>query len=267
MDMEGVGLMMLWVLILGVMGCGAIGAAIGARVIRGSGKVATEEHQVCDFKSVTFATLGELIIEPGEEEGLRIEAEDNLLPYFETEIQAGELLIRQALAVTLQPTRPVKFYLRIKTLEALAVSGNGSAVAERLTTAQFAVRLAGSGDLMLGQLEAESLRAQLSGTGSLHISELRAAQLEAQLTGAGSAQLAGEVLSQTLSLRGAGDYRAAMVRSGTAVVTLSGSGAVQIHAIEKLEVHLTGNGTVVYTGAPTVVSHITGLGQVYARKS
>ena len=267
--MERPGLMLMLALILGcgAMGCSALSGALGARVIRGSGNVAAEEHEVRDFTSVTFATIGQLLIEQGEEEGLRIEAEDNLLPYFESEIHNGELIIREAGNVTLQPTQPVRFHLRVRTLEGLAVTGSGSASAARLAAETFSAQLTGSGDLTLGQLAAVNVRAQLSGSGAMEIAALTATQLDAQLTGAGAMQFAGEVRSQQLTLSGSGDYRAAALHSHTADVVLTGSGAVQLHVAEKLSARLTGSGSILYTGAPMVESQITGSGWIKPRES
>ena len=43
------------------------------------------------------------------------------LPDFETEIYGSELRIRQSLPAPLRPTRPVRFFLQVKSLEGLTV--------------------------------------------------------------------------------------------------------------------------------------------------
>ena len=43
---------------------------------------------------VNLATIGHLTIELGDTESLRIEAEDNLMEYIETDVRSGKLRIR-----------------------------------------------------------------------------------------------------------------------------------------------------------------------------
>ena len=57
--------------------------------VRGSGRVAEEERPVSGITGVKLATFGDLTIEVGDEEELRIQAEENLIPYFETEMRNG----------------------------------------------------------------------------------------------------------------------------------------------------------------------------------
>ncbi len=117
--MEGSGVIMALLLLAGLSATGYTVAR--TRGVRGSGRLQVEEHEVRNCHSVTFAAIGQLILEENAEEGLRIEAEDNLLPYFETEIYGSELRIRQSLPAPLRPTRPVRFFLQVKSLEGLTV--------------------------------------------------------------------------------------------------------------------------------------------------
>ena len=61
--------------------------------IRGSGNVVEETREVSGVSGVQLATIGDMVIELGDKESLRIEAEDNLLEYFETEVRNGKLII------------------------------------------------------------------------------------------------------------------------------------------------------------------------------
>jgi hypothetical protein len=55
--------------------------------VRGSGNVVEETREVSGVSGVELATLGTLHVEIGESESLRIEAEDNLLEYIETDVR------------------------------------------------------------------------------------------------------------------------------------------------------------------------------------
>ena len=77
------------VFLLSSLGCFCCGINFGGpRVawpwgLRGSGRMAEEERPVSGIIGVDLATFGDLTIEVGEQEGLSIEAEDNLIPYCE----------------------------------------------------------------------------------------------------------------------------------------------------------------------------------------
>jgi hypothetical protein len=94
--------------VLSTLGCVCGGIGFGG--VRGSGRVEEEERLVRGFTGVELATFGDLDIRLGDEEGLRIEAEDNLLPYFETEVRNGILKISSRPGVTLRNRRAVNFY-------------------------------------------------------------------------------------------------------------------------------------------------------------
>ena len=97
------------------LGCICCGIDFGAArfgwpgAVRGSGRVVQEERPVSNVNAVRLATFGDLTIELGEEEELRIEAEENLIPYFETRVQNGTLIISQRPNLRLVSYKPVNF--------------------------------------------------------------------------------------------------------------------------------------------------------------
>ena len=68
------------VMALSILAC-QVGGLTG---VRGSGSIIEEGREVGDFTGVALAGVGDLTIEVGERESLRIKAEDNLMPYLET---------------------------------------------------------------------------------------------------------------------------------------------------------------------------------------
>ena len=115
---------------------------------RGSGNVVEETRPVSGVKGVDLATIGDVIIEIGDEESLRIEAEDNLMKFFETEVRSGTLRIStNPRSVNLRPTQPVRFFLTVKELEEVTISGSGDIQVPDLEADRFSVDIGGSGDV------------------------------------------------------------------------------------------------------------------------
>lgn len=251
--------------------------------VRGSGRVAEEERQVSGITGVELATSGDLTIEVGEGEEFRVEAEENLIPYFETEMRDGTLVIKQRQNVRIVSRRPVNFYLRVKELESIDITGSGNVSAPNLDAERFSATLSGSGDLRMEDLEAgqvrvrlngsggmrmntmdaETLNVRITGSGDMDMGDLNADTLEVNLTGSGKLDIAGgQVDRQEITINGSGDYSAGNLSSSVADVQLTGSGSATIHVEEHLNATLTGSGDVRYTGSPSVDKSATGSGDV-----
>jgi len=252
-------ILVLGVLVLLVSACGP--------VIRGSGHSVEESREVSGFDRVSLSGLGELIITQGAEESLTIEAEDNLVRYIETEVRSGTLHIDfpdEPRRVNVIPTDPVRFYLTVKQLSGLSMSGAGRIGASSLKVDDVQISISGAGDVDLGSLTAKELDIRVSGAGDIDIDALEADELTLRLSGAGDVDIAGQVKAQQASLSGLGSYGAGDLESQTAKITISGAGGAKVHVTEELDVRISGAGSVKYYGNPTVSKDISGLGKVSA---
>jgi predicted small secreted protein len=255
------------------------------QTVSGSGKLSSETRTVSGFSSVTLAGIGDLYITQGPTELVRIEAEDNLIPYFDTSVVGGTLMIGlkdQYMGITLQPTRPVKFYVTLPKIEAVTLAGSGNIFASQLKTAAFKISLlgsgnistdtltattldlllSGSGNLNLGSVSASQVNSIISGSGDIQVNTLTASKLSSRTTGSGNITLGGEVTDQSAEILGSGAYQAAGLKSATATVNVTGSGNSQVSASSTLNVTILGSGDVAYSGHPTVNASIAGSGKV-----
>lgn len=259
-------------------------SACGLNIVNGSGNVITEASAVSGYTKIIFAVPGELTINQDGSEALSIEAEDNLLPYLRARVENSILYISvEPRATILQPTKPIRFNLSVKTLEALTLAGSGDIYAEKLESQRFALNLTGSGDITLGELAAQSslvanltgsgslkmdslsaasLTLTLSGSGNVDIADLQTANLTTALNGAGTFTVAGKVDSQTTQLNGSGSYCASGLESAHAEISVLGTGDGQVWATETLKVRITGSGDVYYKGKASITQAILGSGDV-----
>lgn len=254
------------ILLVLVVAMGALGCVIGLPgigTVRGSGRVAEEERQVGDFTGVELATFGDLFIELGEQESLRIEAESNLLPYFETEVRNDVLKIKQRSNVRLISRKPVRFYLTVKELDTIVLSGSGGIETPDLKAERFSLTINGSGDLDMGDLEADTFQVRISGSGDVQMREVYAEMIEVDIPGSGQLDIAGgQVEEQDISISGSGNYEARDLESAQAAVHIPGSGSVTIRVQDQLEVTISGSGEVRYAGNPDVDTRVAGSGKI-----
>jgi predicted small secreted protein len=199
--------------------------------VRGSGNVTSEDRPVSGVNGVALRTLGDLTIEVGGQESLRIEAEDNLLQYLETTVSGGVLNIQQAEDIDLRPREAIHYYLTVKSLESIEVASSGNVAAPALTAGGLTVDVTSSGDVELASLEADSLTVRLSSSGGVTIG-------------------GGQVTSQEARLSSSGDYKAGDLRSSSATVGLSSSGSAIIWVTDRLTADLSSSGDLEYYGSP-----------------
>jgi hypothetical protein len=232
-------------------------------VVRGSGRQVQEERAVSDFRGVELATIGTLHIEVGEPESLRIEAEDNLLPYIQTTVRGETLVIEVQSGTSLRPTRPVNYVLTVDNLDSIALSSSGDAEAPDLESKLFTVQVSSSGGLQMGDLACDTFRATVSSSGDVSVGQVNGQRLEAELSSSGDLTVAGGTVDrQEIRISSSGNYSAQNLQSQQADVQLSSSGSATIRVAEQLTARLSSSGNVRYAGNPRTDVTTTSSGNV-----
>lgn len=204
---------------------------IGSETVRGSGNVVEEDRDISGVTGVELATIGLLTIEIGDEESLRIEAEDNLMDHFKTEVRSGTLRIRHADRIRIDNEEPVNFYLTVKSLDSIKISSAGDVVAPDLEADQFSIHIASSGDFEMGDLIADELTIKIESAGDVSIS-------------------GGKVATQSVSIQSSGDYNAEGLESDDADVSINSSGNASIWVNDNLRARLNSSGNLEHRGSP-----------------
>ena len=229
---------------LSILACQVGGIDLGGgRTIRGSGDVVEETRAVSGVSGVELATLGTLHIEVGDTETLRIQAEDNLMEYLETEVRSGSLRIGTLEDFNLRPTEPVNYYLTVVGLDEIGISSSGDIQAPDLDAERFSITISSSGNLEMGTLNASTLEVDISSSGNVDIA-------------------GGQVETQDISNLSSGNYRAEDLESAEADVRLNSSGSATIWVSDHLRANLNSSGDVRYRGNPSVDATTNSSGDV-----
>ncbi len=213
--------------------------------VEGSGNVIAEDRDVSGFDRVSLSGFGKVTLEQGDVESLTVRADDNILPYIETEVKGTTLVLdftRAGQRKSFNPSNGIEFDLVVKDLNRIDISGAGS--------------------VTMDELETQKLVVDLSGAGNLDISSLNADELVVRQSGAGTVIVSGQVKGQDVTHSGVGSYHAAELESETAILEISGAGSITVWVTESLDIDISGLGNVIYYGNPRIIQNITGMGKL-----
>jgi hypothetical protein len=215
--------------------------------IPGSGDIESETRDTGSFEAISIEYPGaEIILRPGEEESIEIEADDNLLPQLSTEVTSGKLTIKNVETdwkAMVNPSSSVKIIITEKDVHEIVLS-------------------APVGDLEVIDLHTDTLKLVLSGGAQIKLNGIQVDLLDSDLSGAGNIQASGTAEEVRLILSGLGNFNAADLNSKKATVELSGMGDATVQVQEELTATLSGAGSIKYFGHPHVEQNITGAGSV-----
>lgn len=234
------------VLVFSVVACDVTIDGGRSETVRGSGTVVEENRSLGDLSGVQLTMPGTLHIAMGTGESLRIEAEDNLLPYIESGVRAGDLVIETRQGINLRSTRPIHYYLTVDELTKIVISSSGDVLTQDLQSQSFSVTSSSSGDLSIGSLECTSLGVTISSSGNVEI-------------------LGGQVQRQNITISSSGEYRAQNLASVETEVTLTSSGTATVRVSDRLGGRLSSSGNVYYLGNPEVSVRTTSSGRAVQR--
>ena len=219
----------------------AAGCVSNVPCVTGSGNIASEARTVGVFQSIDLQGTGNIYVTQGNESSLRVEAEDNLLPYLQTSVRNGVLTVGMNQSCV-RNTKPINLYATMSDVRSLSVGGAGNIVSQSpLISEQISVGIAGSGSIDLN---------------------VTATTLNSSITGAGSEKVAGKVSTHRVLIAGTGTLDAYDLGTASTIIDITGTGNAKVTVSENLSVKISGAGTVTYRGNPTVTKEIIGVGSV-----
>jgi len=216
---------------------------MGGKKIDGNGNRTTVARSVGNFDGVEVRGGIDVVLSPGNDYVLRIEADENLIPYIEVNNDGGSVEVSSREGYNLRSKGGIKVYATAPAFERIAVSGSGD------------IRSTG---MVKG---GKGLELKIRGSGDIQLA-VDAPQVATEISGSGSARLQGTTRNFDADIRGSGDVYAFELLSETANVDIAGSGNAQVFASKQLSVEIKGAGDVAYKGGGAVNQKIMGSGNV-----
>ena len=214
-------------------------SCFGSQII-GSGKVISEERQASSISSISIGSSMNLFIEQTGSESVRIEADDNIIPYVSTQKIGGELKI-QLKSVSFGSIHPINCYVTVKDLSKIKVSSSATVKCDDLKTENLSIEMASSskGDL------------------TVYVTKL-----DLNIGSSADLTLSGETVSQDIKLGSSGRLEAYNLVSKDCKIVAQSSGYANINVSEKLNAQISSSAHVNYKGDPEINSKISSSGSL-----
>lgn len=189
---------------------------------------------------IVFSTPGELVVRPGTEERLVVEAEAKVLAQLDISAKGGILSLRSK--GSFKTDKGLKYTLTIKAFRGLKTTASGNSLIEGFSGAEMEIDAGGSGNIDLKNMSASRLALSISDSGNI--------------VAAGSGK------SLVARIDGAGTIEAASFPAKSVDARLEGSGSIRVHAVETLKAVINGSGDIEYKGNAKVSKTINGAGSI-----
>lgn len=213
------------------------------RTIKGDGNILTADRNLSDFDEVSCAGSYIVQVVQGSPSSIKIEADENIIPFIVTNVDGDKLKIFSKNDVNLNPTQKIKLTIVTDKLEDFSLSGIGNVTGENKFTG------------------GEHLNLDISGSGDMHF-DVNTPSVKSTISGTGNIYLTGETRSSKINIAGNGDYHAENLKSEMVKVEIAGSGNAYLFADSTLDINIAGVGNVNYKGNAAVTQNIAGSGKI-----
>lgn len=216
--------------------------------------VKTETRAVSGFDEVVLRGFGNATIIQGDDEGLTIEADEEILSRLASDVRGNKLVLGLNLEWwewltcwfnwVFMSDKEVRYTIRLRDFAGARISGSGKIRADDLHSSTCRFRISGAGEVVIHQLTADAVETHISGSGNIRI--------------------AGRAQTQQIRISGPGSVQNSELETLDTDIYISGSGKASVNATRNLEVGISGSGSVFYRGRPQIRKSISGAGRVGA---
>jgi|SRR6478672_9115533 len=213
------------------------------KTVHGNGTLKTEERNVTNTDKIKSLGNFNVDIIQGSPSSVKIEADENLLPYILTENKDGGLVIRARDGYNLSSDNKIKVTVTTDRLQEVEVDGSGDVNGDGKFTG------------------ADHLKISIAGSGNINLN-INTPQISSSIAGTGNIALSGETKDSKIEIVGVGNYKAENLLSENVDVHIAGSGNAKVYAENNLSVNIAGSGDVYYKGNASIKQSIAGSGKI-----
>lgn len=214
------------------------------RGISGEGPVVEKEISLDKFHGFDMAISGNVIVEQGSSQKVRVKGQENIIDNLKTEVRDG--IWKIGFKTSTNNYKDFIIYITVPELSVAELSGSGNIESK-------------------GVIKSDNLKTELSGSGNINLN-LNTGDLQVKLSGSGNIMLAGKTQQSEMKISGSGNIKTYDLEAQDCEIRISGSGHAKVNAVQSLNAHVSGSGGIYYKGKPEKLrSKVTGSGDVVSR--
>lgn len=215
---------------------------IGGKRINGNGNLESETRNISEVSKIKLMGSMEVFLDSGAT-AVRVEADENLIPYIITEVDGDWLEIKTRNNINYRTKNPMRVYVTAPTITHIKLSGSGDIISQRKFWSKQPIEfdIAGSGNIRL---------------------QVNTPRVDADIAGSGNLEIGGETRDVEVSIAGSGNYRGLELKAENAKVNIAGSGDAYVFADVNMDAKIVGSGNIKYKGNADVKRRILGSGTV-----
>lgn len=211
-----------------------------AQQLKGNGNLQTQDRKVSGFTGIDVSGGFSVEITQGSNEGVKLEADENLLDNIKTEVRNGVLHIYND--KSLSTNKGMKAYVTVKELNKIDISGG--------------VKVVGN-----STFKTNIMTLDMSG-GSKVTLAIEAKQIKADMSGASKVELTGKTDELRMEMSGASNVDASELAAKDVRIGASGASKVKVHADKTLHIDASGASSVYYKGTPSITSETSAAARI-----
>lgn len=192
-----------------------------------------QTRQVSGFNTIASGGPFDVHVKINGTESLKLKASPDIINEIETVVEGGKLKIRfkHHHEWNYENTGRIDVYVTAKSLSGVDNAGSGSIKID-------------------GTVDGENVRLNLSGSGDI-TSSVKSGDLHISISGSGSIHLNGNANDANISIAGSGELMGKELVTGSASVSIAGSGSAYFAANKTVSASIVGSGNVIYSGNAT----------------
>ncbi len=217
-----------------------------SKKIKGNGKVVTVNRTTSDYDGVSVGGSFDVVLVKGKEGKIKIEGEENILPYIITEIKRNKLNIKYKKNTNIRLTKRLTVTVTYSDIESVSLGGSGNITNE-------------------GVFKSDDFSASLGGSGNITLN-IDADKASSNIGGSGNIKLSGNSNTFKCAIAGSGSIKAYDLSTDTLNANIAGSGSIKATVKTRIKAKVVGSGNIYYKGNPKYVDNKSlGSGDVIDR--
>ncbi len=202
--------------------------------IKGNGNLKKETRSATGYTGIQLQGSMNVLVAYGNSGNIKVEGDENLLPYIETVVENGNLIIKTKNRVNLKSKNKLTIYTSMTRLTSLVVSGSGNIKGDGGFTNRdkTEVKISGSGNIAMGVDSFNELDIAISGSGNVVLSGNNCNNISAAISGSGNIDCS--------------DFK-----TNDVFAKVSGSGDIRVNSSQSIDAKISGSGNIYYKGAAT----------------